>query len=360
MLAVYAYFDAQRIIRKAEIDEFNFVGTWASTGTFISSFRDTVNYANGQYVCIVDNVDYNPQLPDTIEAPQKWSPLILVSPGTPSDSSLAQAAYDLAIIGTNTGTAALELAQAAFSIAVIGTNTSQSSLAVAEQAFTLAVIGTNVGTAALTLATAGSNLAWAAFVLAESGTSGADPQTLAIAQAAFSIAVIGTNVGTNAYNLATSAFGTASEALNIAIIGTNAGAQAQALANEALQIAIIGTNTGTNAFNLATSAAAIASEALAIAIIGTNTTTTALNLISAGTTFGTNIAIANGTNFIWVNGLGLPFTPACVVCTMQMPDINSQNLWPTLVGQPTSNGFVISLNGSTDSALYRLHYMFRR
>jgi len=332
MLAVYAYFDAQRVIRKAEIDEFNFVGTWSSTGTFISSLRDTVDYANGQYVCIVDNVGYNPQLPDTTAKPQKWSPLILVSPGTPSDSSLAQAAYDLAIIGTNTGTAALELAQSAFSIAVVGTNTSQSALTIAEQAFSLAVVGTNVGTTALALATAGSNLAWSAFVLAESGTSGADPHTAALAQAAFSIAVIGTNVGTNAYNLATSAFGTASEALSIAVAGTNNASQAQAVATEALQIAIIGTNVGTNAinqasaaltvaqsaftisvsgtalgtsaYNLATSAFGTASEALSIAVIGTNTSTQAqavsneaLRIAIIGTNVGTNALNAATSQF---------------------------------------------------------------
>jgi hypothetical protein len=335
MLAVYAYFDAQRNLRKAESDEFNFVGTWSSGGTYASFTKDSVNYSSSQYVCIVNNVGYNPSLPDTRENPQPWSPLVLISPATPGTNSLAQdafnlaelaydlavtgtgigsnaftlatagsnlaweafvlaqsgtsgsdpqtlaiaqAAFSIAVIGTNVGTNAYNLATSAFgtasealSIAVFGTNTATQAQATASEALAIAITGTNTGNAALTLATAGSNLAWSAYVLAEAGTNNSGSQALAVAQAAFSIAVIGTNVGTNAYNLATSAFGTASEALSIAVIGTNTATQALAVANEALSIAIIGTNTGTNAYNLATSAFGTASEALSIAVIGTNT-----------------------------------------------------------------------------------------
>jgi len=63
--------------------------------------------------------------------------------------TLAQAAYDLASIGTNVGTNAYDLAQFAYN---------------------LAAIGTNVGTNAYNLATTGSNMAWVALSTAWVGT----------------------------------------------------------------------------------------------------------------------------------------------------------------------------------------------
>ena len=83
MLAVYTYSDASGIQRNAESDEFNFVGTWSSTGTYTSNTFDTVNYSNGQFTCIVDNLGYNPTA-----QPAKWSPLILRIPATPSNTIL--------------------------------------------------------------------------------------------------------------------------------------------------------------------------------------------------------------------------------------------------------------------------------
>lgn len=330
MLAVYAYVDASGNIRKAESDEFNFTGTWGSSGTYLAITKDTVNYSNSQYVAAVTNYGHNPALPSTPTNPQPWSPLVLISPATPGTNSLAQDAFNLA-----------------------------------ESAYELAVIGTNVGTNAYTLASAGSNLAWQAYLLAQSGTSGTDPTTLAIAQAAFSIAVqgtnaaqsaytlaqVGTNVGTNALNQSSAAMTVAQSAFRISVAGT-------ATANEALGIAVIGTNLGTLAYNTAIQAQATANEALSIAIIGTNSFSTLSGLLSAGTTYGTRINIPSGTNFVYVNGLNLPFTPT-VNCTVQMPGTNSLNLWPTLVGDPTNNGFVVSLNGQTDSTGYKLHAIFR-
>ena len=72
MLAVYTYSDALGIQRNAESDEFNFVGTWSSTGSYQTATLDTVDYSNGQFTCIVDNTGYNPQT-----TPAKWSPLVL-------------------------------------------------------------------------------------------------------------------------------------------------------------------------------------------------------------------------------------------------------------------------------------------
>jgi hypothetical protein len=77
MLAVYTYSDASGIQRNAESDEFNFVGTWSSTGTYSSTALDTVNYSASQFTCIVDNVGYNPQA-----QPAKWSPRVLRQPAT--------------------------------------------------------------------------------------------------------------------------------------------------------------------------------------------------------------------------------------------------------------------------------------
>lgn len=151
--------------------------------------------------------------------------------GTESSSALAAAAWELAQIGTNTGTAAYNLAQQAYNLAVIasgstaadvalaayvlaqiGTNTGSTAYSVAQSAWALAQIGTNTGTAAYNLATSGSNLAWQSYLIAQNGTSTAtaayDLATMALstAQSAFSIAVVGTNVGSTAYSVASAAY----------------------------------------------------------------------------------------------------------------------------------------------------------
>lgn len=91
---------------------------------------------------------------------------------------LASAAYALAQIGTNTGTAAYNRSLDAYSLAQIGTNTGtaayNAALAasnVASSALSIAQIGTNTGTAAYSLATSGSNFAWAAYNIAQAGTN---------------------------------------------------------------------------------------------------------------------------------------------------------------------------------------------
>lgn len=98
--------------------------------------------------------------------------------------------YTIAVAGTN-------LAAAAYALAVAGTNQSPSA------AYNLAAIGTNVGTNALNAATAAQFTANSAI----SGVNGVTVIAVAgtnLAQAAFNIACIGTNVGSNAYNLASS------------------------------------------------------------------------------------------------------------------------------------------------------------
>jgi hypothetical protein len=54
---------------------FNYRGIWSSSGTYASSTYDVVSYANGQYVCTVDNVGINPQS----QLPKDWSVLGLVA-----------------------------------------------------------------------------------------------------------------------------------------------------------------------------------------------------------------------------------------------------------------------------------------
>jgi len=132
MLAVYTYSDASGIQRNAESDQFNFVGTWSLTGTYLSATLDTVNYGNSQFTCIINNYGSNPTNSMT------WSPLVLRLPATGTDASQSLAAQ---------------------------------ALAVANEAFSIAVIGTNVGTIAYSLASSGSNVAIEALSIAMAGTN---------------------------------------------------------------------------------------------------------------------------------------------------------------------------------------------
>lgn len=142
--------------------------------------------------------------------------------------AVADDAYALAQIGTNTGTAALSAAataqstaSSAFNIAVIGTNAASSAQNTADAAYLLAQIGTNTGTAAFTVATDGSNLAWQAYLLA-TGTNAFDDTARSTANFAYYLAQIGTNTGTAALDAAASAQSTADSAFNLAVAGTTA------------------------------------------------------------------------------------------------------------------------------------------
>lgn len=263
-------------------------------------------------------------------------------------SQSAATAYNLACIGTNVGTNALNaaaaaqftansaksgvdsvytvavagtnLAQAAYNLAVIGTNTSAAG------AYNLAAIGTNVGTNALNAAAAAQTTANNAIggingvtVIAVAGTN--------IALEALQIASIGTNVGTNALNAATQAEADAQSALSgvrsfglIAQAGTN-------LALEALAIASAGTISAASAQFTANSAKSgvdsvyvvsvagtnLATEALNIAIAGTNLARSAFNLAAIGTNVGSNaitlantaISTANGATVLATAGTAL-------------------------------------------------------
>lgn len=347
-MAIYAYANLNGNTTYVSSTDLNFTGTWMPAGTYVPP-RDVASYGNGNFIVLIQNYGTVPQ------GSGSWSDLILFKPDPPTPPApdvgpqalaLANAAYSLACIGTNVGTNAINLAMQALGQSATG-------------AYNLAAIGTNVGTNAL-------NAAAQAEADAQSAISGVNGvMTISVAgtnraNAAYALAQIGTNVGTNALNAAAAAQATANSAISgvngntiIAVAGTN-------LANEALSIAIQGTNLAREALSIAIDGTNIAREALGIAIAGTNAVASTLVLLSAGTTFGTNIAIPNGTNFVYVGGLNLPFTPSCVTGNIAMPDVNSLNLWPTWVGQPTTDGFVASLNGVTDSANYRLHFMIRK
>jgi hypothetical protein len=302
MLAVYTYFDANGIQRNAESNAFNFVGTWTRSGTYSSTTLDTVNYSNGQFTCIINNYG---SIPANSSA---WSPLVLRIPasGTGVDEALivAEAAYSIAVIGTNAAAQAQLTANTAFSIAVIGTNTGSSAYAlaatadaVAQEALSIAIIGTNIGTTAYSIATTGSNAVYQGYTLSgiviATGSNFASlgftppPNTRLINTAApldgggdlsadrtISITQSGTN--TDGYLSSTDwiTFETASTNASAALLAAGAASAIASTgtntANEALSIAIIGTDVGTNAYTLATTGSNTAWEALSIAIIGTN------------------------------------------------------------------------------------------
>ncbi len=184
-VCVYAYFDSNGVRKYVDDTDFNFAGTWSAFGSYVSE-QDAVVYSDTKYIAIRTNVGANPLAPITRTQPAKWSTLALLyqyqcsGTGTTTPDgvdeyarALAEQAYALAQIGTNTGTAAYNLAQAAYLLAQSGTN----AYALAEAAYILAQIGTNTGTAAYDLAvsaqgtsTAAYNLAQAAYDLAISGT----------------------------------------------------------------------------------------------------------------------------------------------------------------------------------------------
>ena len=321
-LTTYLYVDqslTQIYIQGAEL-----IDTDAWSSSTIYNPRDAISYLGGMYVAIAQSVNS----PPTAVVDDNWSALVVVVPGAGTTNqsiaivaletawtgtATANEALQIAIIGTNTGTAAYNLATAAYNLASGGTTVSATA------AYALAQIGTNTGTAAYNLAAAGSAVAWEALVIAQTGTD-LGQAAFSTANSAFSIAVIGTNSAASAqttagqaYDLAAQGTAVAAEALGIAIIGTNSATQAQATANEALAIAIIGTNsagssatanaayalaqigtnTGTAAYTLASSGSAVAWESLGIAITGTNAASQAFSTANSAfsiAVIGTNAA----------------------------------------------------------------------
>jgi len=76
MLAVYAYQDSNRVMKHVDENDFNFTGTFATTGTYV--VLDAVLYGNTRYIAIIDNIGFNPL---KLRPAPRWSPLVLVRAG---------------------------------------------------------------------------------------------------------------------------------------------------------------------------------------------------------------------------------------------------------------------------------------
>ena len=229
-------------------------------------------------------------------------------------------AYNLATTANAEAASAIDLANQALQTAWIGTNatgatalaytaltTAWSGTSGANAAYALAVTGTNAATGAISLANTAVTTSWAgtnAIPLANQGItqSWAGTNAIDLANQALQTAWLGTNATgatTLAYTALTTAWTgtrTADSAYSVAVTGTNAAASGIDLANKALQTAWLGTN--------ATGATNLAYTALQTAWTGTAEATAAIVLANQGITqswAGTNaIVLANqGITSAW-------------------------------------------------------------
>jgi len=280
-LNVYSYYNAAGTRKYADFNDVIFTGTWSSTGSYYASAMQVVDFSQGQYIAITDNVNKIPTTQPTKWAPTRyWSSFVIVSSGgtTPTDPTyqIALSGSNLAVQAYGTAIQAYYVAQQAINIAVNALDISNYASDVAEAAFSIAVTGTNLATQALSVA--------------QSGTAAAN-QALTEIVTVLGVASTGTNVGYQAQAVA-------NEALQIAITGTNVGYQSQAVANLALQIAIIGTQIGSLAFAAAGTAQTTANSAYSLA-------QDAYDLASAGTTAGAAYSLAQSAYDIAVAGTNL-------------------------------------------------------
>jgi hypothetical protein len=134
------------------------------------------------------------------------------------------------------------------------------------------------------------------------------------------------------------------------------------------ELVIRGTVSPTDPFDIAQTALDAANAASVLALSASSTANDALSLAqstyaiaASGTVAGTNIAIPEGTDTVFVSGLNLGFIPGAVTCTLEVPSYESPDLNPiSLIGRPTSDGFTVRLNGTADGSGYYLHWMIRR
>lgn len=145
-VCAYSYADALGNTQYVEDTNYNYTGTWSSSGTYVTASMDVVNYSTALYICIRDNVGDNPRRTPTRLRPTNWSILSLL--------------YEYQCDGT----VSTSVAEQAYALAESGTN-------IAWSAYALAQIGTNTGSAAYNLATDASTLAYAALQAAWSGTA---------------------------------------------------------------------------------------------------------------------------------------------------------------------------------------------
>ena len=182
-VCVYSYANADLTTTYVDDNDFNYTGTWSSSGTYVASTLDVVTYASALYICIDNNVGDNPRRTPTRTNPTNWSIMSLLYEYQCADSgtnTVAEEAYNLAVTGTN-------IAWAAYYLAQIGTNTGSAAYALAGSAYTIgtdayALAGSAAADAAMAQSTANG-----AFTIAVAGTSAANA-----ALAALSVGLNGT------------------------------------------------------------------------------------------------------------------------------------------------------------------------
>lgn len=128
---------------------------------------------------------------------------------------------------------------------------------------------------------------------------------------------------------------------------------ALATANGAMSVAVAATGTANEALSIAQAGTILASQALALA-------NTAYNIAVAGTEAGSYTPISSGTNMVFVTGQSLSYLPTSVVCTVEIPDASVQPLTASLIGRPSTDGFVAKLSGTTTQPGYFLGWIMHR
>lgn len=172
--STYAYTNSSGVQVLVQGSALNNRGDWLSTEFYRPA--DAVTYQSALYLCVAFNGNTAP----SANVSDKWAALVIVDGTAGSHSAdqayaLAQAAYDIAIIGTNTATSALTAANSAQAAAVIavaaGTNAQAAAAAAtsaagaaqltANQSFVIAVAGTAAAQSANDLAYLALQTAWA-------------------------------------------------------------------------------------------------------------------------------------------------------------------------------------------------------
>ena len=69
------------------------------------------------------------------------------------------------------------------------------------------------------------------------------------------------------------------------------------------------------------------------------------------------VALGSGASSGVVSGLNLAYSPVAVILTVQLPDTIGENIFASIVGSPTTDGFTYSLSAATDRTGYILHYL---
>lgn len=169
-VCVYSFADIDGLTQYIDDNDYNYTGTWSSSGTYVASTLDVVTYATALYICIDNNVGDNPRRTPTRTNPTNWSVLSLLyeyqCDGTTADT-VGQAAYALAQSGTN-------IAWAAYALAQIGTNTGSAAYTLAGSAYTIGTDAYALAGSAATDAANALNTANGAFAIAVAGTTAAN------------------------------------------------------------------------------------------------------------------------------------------------------------------------------------------